>query len=65
MNVMPPTRPPMHGTEFRECLEAIEMTQRGLGTFLSASRRSPARWARDRTSIPQVLADWLRWARDL
>lgn len=63
MNDMTRLHTPMHGTELRECLDSIGMTQADLGRFLYASRRSPGRWARDRCATPQAVADWARAVR--
>jgi hypothetical protein len=44
---------------YRECLDAIRLSQRGLAPLLGCSDRLPREWAHGRSSIPPKVAVWL------
>jgi hypothetical protein len=53
----------MTPTRFRECLEVLDLSQRGLAPLLACSDRLPRAWATGAEPIPPVIAEWLEaWA---
>lgn len=50
---------PMTPTRFRECLDILGWTQRGLATYLDAPEGMIRSMARGTASIPDELAAWL------
>ena len=51
----------MTPTRFRECLEALHWTQRGLARILDRSEGTVRQWARGAVRIPTDVAIWLDW----
>ncbi len=49
----------MSPTRFRECLDFLGLSQRGLAPILGCSDRLPRSWATGREAIPPEVADWL------
>lgn len=49
----------MTPTRLRECLNALDWTQRGLARIIGHSEGSVRQWARGVASIPEEVADWL------
>jgi plasmid maintenance system antidote protein VapI len=44
---------------FRECLDALNWTQRGVASVLDVDERQVRRWATGQYSIPAPVAAWL------
>ena len=54
----------MTPTRYRECLDTLGMSQRGLAPILCCSDRLPRAWATGREFIPPEVADWLEaWVK--
>lgn len=49
----------MSPTRLRECLEALEWTQRGLARVLDRQEGTVRQWARGVVQIPDDVAAWL------
>ncbi|WP_424138647.1 nuclease [Roseomonas chloroacetimidivorans] len=49
----------MTPTRFRECLDALHWTQRGLATILGCADTLTRGWASGRGTIPEPVAEWL------
>lgn len=49
----------MTPTRFRECLDALHWTQRGLARILNQPEGLVRQWARGARPVPQEVADWL------
>ena len=49
----------MTPTEFRECLDALHWTQRGLARILGRPEGTVRQWARGAVRIPPDVAAWL------
>lgn len=49
----------MTPTRLRECLEALEWTQRGLARVLERQEGTVRQWARGAVQIPEDVASWL------
>jgi hypothetical protein len=49
----------MTPTRYRECLDFLGLSQRGLAPILQCSDRLTRSWAADREIIPPQVADWL------
>jgi hypothetical protein len=53
----------MTPTRYRECLDFLGLSQRGLAPILQCSDRLTRSWAAGREIIPPEVADWLEaWA---
>lgn len=46
-------------TRLRECLAALDWTQRGLGRLLGRQEGTVRQWARGAVQIPEDVAAWL------
>ena len=51
----------MTSTRFRECLDALHWTQRGLARILGRPEGTVRQWARGAVRIPTDVAIWLDW----
>jgi DNA-binding transcriptional regulator YiaG len=49
----------MTPTRLRECLDALEWTQRGLARTLQKQEGTVRQWARGQVRIPEDVAAWL------
>ena len=49
----------MTPTRYRDCLNTLGLSQRGLAPILRCSERLPRAWATGREIIPSEVADWL------
>jgi hypothetical protein len=49
----------MTPTRYRECLDTLGLSQRGLAPILRCSDRLTRSWATGREAIPPEVADWL------
>jgi hypothetical protein len=49
----------MTPTRFRECLDAIDWSQRGIARHLDRQEGTVRQWARGSVRIPEDVADWL------
>ena len=49
----------MTPARFRECLDALHWTQRGLARILNRSEGTVRQWARGAVRIPDDVAAWL------
>jgi hypothetical protein len=49
----------MTPTRYRECLEILGLSQRGLAPLLRCSDRLTRSWATGRETIPTEVSDWL------
>jgi len=51
----------MTPTRFRECLDALHWTQRGLARILGRPEGTVRQWARGAVRIPDDVALWLKY----
>jgi hypothetical protein len=55
----------MTPTRYRECLAALELSQRGLAPYLECSDRLTRAWATGAVVIPEPISEWLEaWVRN-
>lgn len=52
----------MTPTRLRECLHALDWSQRGLAAIVHYNERQARRWASGDSPIPHEIADWLERA---
>ncbi len=50
----------MTPTRMRECLETLQLSQRGFAAFINRDEGTVRFWARKPGMIPQDVADWLQ-----
>ncbi len=49
----------MSPTRFRECLAALDWSQRGLARLLDRAEGTVREWARGRLPVPTEVSEWL------
>lgn len=49
----------MSPSRFRECLAALDWSQRGLARLLDRAEGTVREWARGRLPVPAEVAEWL------
>ena len=49
----------MTPTRYRECLDVLSLSQRGLAPILQCSDRLPRAWATGKDTVPPAIAAWL------
>ena len=55
---------PMTPARFRECLDALYWTQRGLARILGRPEGTVRQWARGAVRIPEDVVRWLEYLAD-
>jgi hypothetical protein len=51
--------PQMTPNRYRECLDMLSLSQRGLAPILQCPDRPPRAWATGKETVPPAIAAWL------